>query len=723
MSGLLYRWGRLAAMRPWRVIGVWLVVVVAVLAASAGFGRELEDSFVVPGLDSQQAADLQVAAESDRAGLTAQVVVTPRDDDTRLDAASAGRSATDELEAELADLPQVLGTTRTVSPDGRVALIRVQYPVVEELDPVDLENLKDLVTENTVGSLLQVEASGDLFFAFEEAPTGLSEGIGLLAAVVILLVAFGSVLAMGLPIGIALVGLTVSVSGLSLVTYLVDIPSFAPVVGAMVGLGVGIDYALFVVTRHREYLAEGLDVSESAGRAVATAGQSVVFAGGVVVIAILGLAVSGIPFMTATGIAVSVVVGAMVVAAVTLLPALLGLAGHRINGLRSKRRQRQETHVADRTWQRWGRHVSAHAWVYAVGATALLVALAAPALSLRLGFPDEGALPESRTERQAYDMLADGFGSGVNGPLIIAVDVSSDPGVLEPLTAAVAADPGVASVAPAEVSGDGQVATLVAIPSTPPQDAATMETVERLRTDVFPEVLADSTASAHVGGQTATWGDLGGRVGDRLPWFIAAVVLLSFLLLTVVFRSVLVPLKAALMNLLSIGAAYGVLVMVFQWGWGKDLIGLEETVPIIAFIPMLMFAILFGLSMDYEVFLLSRVREEYQLTGDNEASVVQAIARTGRVITSAALIMIAVFFGFMLGDDPGIKMMGLGLATAIFLDATVVRLVLVPATMKLLGDSNWWLPEWIGRLLPTFDIEGRRKHPQSLEPVPAGVVG
>ena len=387
MSGLLYRWGRVAAMRPWRVIAVWLVVVVAVLAGSTGFGRELEDSFVVPGLDSQQAVDLQVAAESDRAGLTAQVVVTPRDDDTRLDVASAGRSATDELEAELADLPQVLGTTRTVSPDGRVALIRVQYPVVEQLDPVDLEYLKELVTDSPAGSLLQVEASGDLFFAFEEAPTGVGEAIGLLAAVVILLVAFGSVLAMGLPIGIAIVGLTVSVSGLSLITYLVDIPSFAPVVGAMVGLGVGIDYALFVVTRHREYLAEGLAVPEAAGRAAATAGQSVIFAGGVVVIAILGLAVSGIPFMTAAGIAISVVVSTMVVAALTLLPALLGLAGHRINGLRSRRRQRQEAHVADRMWRRWGRHVSAHAWVYAVGATALLVALAAPALSLRLGFP------------------------------------------------------------------------------------------------------------------------------------------------------------------------------------------------------------------------------------------------------------------------------------------------------------------------------------------------
>jgi RND superfamily putative drug exporter len=276
-------------------------------------------------------------------------------------------------------------------------------------------------------------------------------------------------------------------------------------------------------------------------------------------------------------------------------------------------------------------------------------------------------------------------------------------------------------VAPPEFSDDGAVATLVAIPSTPPQDAATMDTVERLRTEVFPDVLQNSPATAHVGGQTATWGDLGGRVGDRLPWFIAAVVLLSFLLLTVVFRSILVPLKAAVMNLLSIGAAYGVLVMVFQWGWGKDLIGLEETVPIIAFIPMLMFAILFGLSMDYEVFLLSRVREEYQLTGDNETSVVHAIARTGRVITSAALIMIAVFFGFMLGDDPAIKMMGLGLATAIFLDATVVRLVLVPATMKLLGDANWWLPAWMDRVLPRFDLEGQRERVETLEQAPQAV--
>ncbi len=705
MSGWMEQWGRLAARRPWHVIGSWVAVATVVIAAGAMFGQKLEDSYVVPGLDSQQAVDLQQAAGSERAGLTAHVVMTPLDDSETF---SAGSSAAAELAAvrtSVAALPHVLATTESVSPDGRVALVRVQYPVVADLQPADLDNLVTRVGELAGPSGLQIEASGDLFFAFEEPDTSVGEALGLIAAVIILLVAFGSVIAMGLPIAIALIGLGVGVSALTLVNYVVGIPSFAPVVGAMVGLGVGIDYSLFLVTRHREFLAQGLSVEESVGRAVATAGRSVILAGGVVVIAILGLAVSGIPFMTAAGIAVSLIVAVMVMAAVTLLPAFLGLAGTRVNGLRRGRRRTKQGPLEDTRWHRWGTHVSRHAWGYAIAGTALLLALAAPAMSMRLGFPDEGALPDSRTERRAYDLLADGFGPGINGPLVIAIDSSSDPGAVEPLVAAVALDPGIASVSPVEQSADGSVATLLAFPTTTPQDEATVETIQRLRTEVFPRVLAGSPAAAHIGGQTATWRDLGGRVGDRLPWFILAVVLLSFLLLTLVFRSVLVPLKAALMNLLSIGAAYGVLVMVFEWGWGKDLIGLEETVPIIAFIPMFMFAILFGLSMDYEVFLLSRVREEYARTGDNQVSVVRGIASTGRVITSAALIMIAVFLGFVLGNDPAIKMMGLGLATAIFLDATVVRLALVPAAMTLLGHANWWLPAWLDRLLPSLGEE------------------
>ena len=363
-------------------------------------------------------------------------------------------------------------------------------------------------------------------------------------------------------------------------------------------------------------------------------------------------------------------------------------------------------------WERWGRHVSNNAWAYVIGVTLALLALTAPVLSLRLGFPDEGSLPQTRTERRAYDLAADGFGPGINGPLVIAIDISQDASVVEPLREAILDDRGVADVSAAQVNTEAGVATLLVFTTTAPQDEATFDTIDRLRADVLPPVLDGSSARAHVGGQTATFGDIGTRVNDRLPLFIAAVILLSFLLLTLLFRSVVVPLKAALMNLLSIGAAYGVLVMVFQWGWGKGIIGLESTVPIVAFIPMFMFAILFGLSMDYEVFLLSRVREEYLLTGDNDTSVIHGIARTARVITSAALIMISVFVGFVLGPDPVTKMMGLGLATAIFVDATIVRMVLVPATMKLIGNANWWLPGWLDRLLPTIDIDGEMGLPE-----------
>ena len=342
-----------------------------------------------------------------------------------------------------------------------------------------------------------------------------------------------------------------------------------------------------------------------------------------------------------------------------------------------------------------------HATAYAIGATVLLLALAAPVTALRLGFPDEGTMPQSRTERRAYDLIADGFGPGANGPLVIAVDVAGDPTVLPALASGHrggSRDRG--GLAPRRCRSDADVAVLVAEPTTAPQSEVTRETIDRLRSEVLPEALAGSPARAHVGGQVAVFADLGHRVQERLPWFIAAVVLLSFLLLMLVFRSLLVPLKAAVMNLLSVGAAYGVLVMVFQWGWGGDLIGLESTVPILSFIPLFMFAILFGLSMDYEVFLLSRIREEYVRTGDNDEAVVRGLAGTARTITSAALIMVAVFGGFVLGADPLVKMMGLGLATAIALDATIVRLVLVPATMTLLGNANWWLPGWLDRLLP-----------------------
>ncbi|MFN3215468.1 MAG: MMPL family transporter [Acidimicrobiales bacterium] len=738
MSYALYRMGRFAARHPWRVIGGWLLVAVVVVAASSTLGKELEDSFAVPGLDSQEAIELLSAAGADEAGITARVVMTPPDGASFFDSPAAAAALAD-VQAAARALPNVVATTDpagalaageagagaagesgdTVSADGSVAVLTLQYPVVEELDAVDLDNLKDLVADARIDGALQVEMGGDLSYAFEEPQTGTGELMGLVGAAVILLVAFGSIIAMGLPIGVAVFGLALGVSSMSLLAYVIDVPSWAPQMAAMIGLGVGIDYALFLVTRHREFLARGMTVTESVARAVATAGQAVIFAGGTVVIAILGLVVAGVPFMTAAGVATSVIVLMMVAASVTLVPAFLGLAGHRINRFGIHRRG-NDAGTVGAGWERWGRHVSAHAWQYAVGVTVVLVALTAPVAALQLGFPDDGTLHESRSERRAYDLVAAGFGPGANGPLVIAVDLTAadtdtntaDVGgeeavaIVDRLSAAVAADRGIAEVAPAVIDAEVGVATLVAIPTTAPQDAATYATVERLRAEVFPSVLAGTSVDAHVGGSTANWGDISQRVTDRLPWFIGAVVLMSFVLLTVVFRSILVALKAAVLNLLSIGAAYGVLVMVFQWGWGESLIGLETTVPIVSFLPMFMFAVLFGLSMDYEVFLLSRVREEYLATGDNDRSVIVGIASTARVITSAALIMICVFGAFVLGDDPATKMLGLGLATAILVDATIVRIVLVPATMKLLGDANWWLPAWLDRRLPRIDIDG-----------------
>ena len=722
MSQSLYRLGRLSARRPWLVIGSWLVLTLVVVGASSTFGQRLKDSLQVPGLDSQHASELMAAAGAGDDGLTAQVVVTPLAADATFFDSAEARSALAQLQAGAAALPHVLRTTDpagalaagpqvavqrgVVSADGRVALIRLQYPLVDELSPEDLSNLKAFGADAAAGSPLRIEMGGDLYFAFEQAQPGLGELIGLLVAALILFIAFGSVIATALPLGTAVLGLAIGVSSMSLIANVIDIPSWAPVLGAMVGLGVGIDYALFIVTRHRDYLARGVPVEESVGSALATAGKPVVVAGGIVVVAILGLAVAGVPFMTAGGIAISVVVLVMVGVSVTLLPAFLGLAGHRINRRTHRPGRGSVEPPVSLGWSRWIRHVTRNPWPYAVGVTVLLLALAAPVLALRAGIPDDGALPAGRTERQAYDLLAQGFGPGSNGPVVVAVDMAGDPTVIDPLVEALSADPGIAAVGAPEVYADAGVAVVMAIPTTGPQDAATHETVERLRADVLPSVLAGSPAQAHVGGQTANFADVGARVNERLPVLIAAVLAMSFVLLMLVFRSVLVPLKAVALNLLSIGAAYGVMVMVFQWGWAGGLIGLESTVPIVSFIPMFMFAILFGLSMDYEVFLLSRVREEYVATRDNQTSIVNGIASTGRVITSAALIMISVFLAFVLGEDAATKMFGLGLATAIFVDATLVRMVLVPATMTLLGDANWWIPRTLDQRLPSLRHDG-----------------
>ncbi|MFI0926726.1 MMPL family transporter [Streptomyces sp. NPDC021012] len=731
LSKALLRLGASAARHPWRVIAAWLIAATLAVLAAVAFGGRTADSMTAPGLDSQRAAELIERAGTGQEGMTAQVVVTPLDDGATFfdDDDDGARTALTRLRTEVERLPHVLGTSDPagaldaggdtavrgglVSADGRIAVVRVQYPDQSRLSAEDLDALVELGDRLRPELPLRIEMGGNLFYAFSDPDGGASELIGLLAAAAILFLAFGSLVAAALPIGMAVFGLTVGVATMTVLAGVTEVPTFAPVLGSMVGLGVGIDYALFVLARHREYLARGLDPQAAAGRAVATAGRPVVFAGGTVVVSILGLAVANVPFMTVGGVAVSIVVLTMVLASVTLLPAFLGAAGPRlarVGRVGRVLRTRKPGRLARRDpaagaaraagWRRWIGHVSRHPVPYAVGAAALLLTATLPVLGLRVGLPDDGSLPPSRTERRAYDLVAEGFGPGTNGPLVIAADPAGDPGVLGRLVGAVAADPGIASVAPTHIDRATGIATLVVFPTTSPQDKATADTIARLRTDVLPTAIGHGPARAHVGGAAASLSDVGRRTSERLPVLVAAVLGMSFLLLMLVFRSVLVPLKAVLLNLLSIGAAYGIMVAVFQWGWGGALIGLEATVPIVSFIPMFLFAILFGLSMDYEVFLLSRVREEYLRTGDNGTAIVEGVSGTARIITSAALIMVAVFLSFAVADDPSTKMFGLGLATAILIDATVVRMVLVPATMTLLGRTNWWLPKWLDRTLP-----------------------
>ncbi|GGW90959.1 MMPL family transporter [Streptomyces chartreusis] len=727
LSKALLRLGRGAARHPWRVIAAWLIATTLAVLAAVAFGGRTADSMTAPGLDSQRAAELIERAGTGQEGMTAQVVVTPLDGAATFFDDDGARTALTRLRAEVKRLPHVLGTSDPagaldtgrdtavrgglVSADGRIAVIRVQYPDQSRLSAEDLDALVDLGDRLRAELPLRIEMGGNLFYAFSDPDGGVSELIGLLAAAAILFLAFGSLVAAALPIGMAVFGLTIGVATMTVLAGVTEVPTFAPVLGSMVGLGVGIDYALFVLARHREYLARGLDPQAAAGRAVATAGRPVVFAGGTVVVSILGLAVANVPFMTVGGVAVSIVVLIMVVASVTLLPAFLGAAGPRLaragrigRALQTRKpgrlARRRDPAAGATGWRRWIGHVSRHPVPYALGAAGLLLTATLPVLGLRVGLPDDGSLPQSRTERRAYDLVAEGFGPGTNGPLVIAADPSGDRGVVDRLVGAVAADPGIASVAPTHIDRATGIATLVVFPTTSPQDKATADTIARLRTDVLPTAIGQGPARAHVGGAAASLSDVGQRTSRRLPVLVATVLAMSFLLLMLVFRSILVPLKAVLLNLLSIGAAYGIMVAVFQWGWGGALIGLEATVPIVSFIPMFLFAILFGLSMDYEVFLLSRVREEYLRTGDNGTAIVEGVSRTARIITSAALIMVAVFLSFAVADDPSTKMLGLGLATAIFIDATVVRMVLVPATMTLLGRTNWWLPKWLDRTLP-----------------------
>jgi putative drug exporter of the RND superfamily len=707
MSSFLYRLGRRCARHPIRVVGVWLLAALAVLGLNHQLGGQTKDNFAVPGVEAQAADDLLTDHFPEFSGASGQIVfhvdsgnITDPQHQAAVDAALDRFRVAHDV-AAVTDPFDARGPT--VSADGRTAFSTINYTV----DPLETEHTDEANEAAEIAREMGVEAELTGTIAGVQEIHG-SEAIGLAVAVVVLLIAFGSLIAMAIPIVTALIGLMLGLGGVGIMAYFVDTPVTSTMIASMIGLGVGIDYALFVVTRHREHLRQGMSVEEAAGVANATAGQSVLFAGMTVVIAITGLVMAGLPAITAMGFAAAIVVLFSMVIAVTLLPACLGIAGRHID-------RWAIPHRADRAGEghqtfagRWAHHVGKRPWRYAIGSFALLIGLAAPVVSLSMGFADDSNTDDSATQHKAYDLLAENFGSGFNGPLTVVVDLGEnpDPTIVDEVSAAVAADPGIAAVQPALLNDAGDTAVVIAQPTTSPQDSATDETVMRLRNDVLPPVVDSTDADVMIGGRTAMMADLSERITSRLPAFILAVVALSFILLMVVFRSLLVPLKAALMNLLSIGAAYGVIVAVFQWGWGKGLIGLDSTVPINPFVPMIMFAILFGLSMDYEVFLLSRVREEFQRTGDSHRSVVDGLASTARVITSAALIMISVFLAFVATTDVTVKMFGLGLATAVLIDATLVRMVLVPSTMSLLGSANWWLPRWLDRVLPHMDLEG-----------------
>jgi putative drug exporter of the RND superfamily len=690
------------------VLLAWVAVVVTAVLAAGSLAGAWADDARLSGTDSQAAYDLLEDEMPSRAGETGAVVFEAP---AGIDAAPA-RAAIERYLADVADVDGIAGVTspfddpELISADGRIAIAQLDFDA--DADDDETAAAASAVRERA-GPL---EAAGvDAAFGgwlFSEFEMPASELVGFLAAVVILLVAFGSVVAMGLPLVSAVAGIVVSLAGIGVTAALVDTPEFTVQVASMIGIGVGIDYALFIVTRYRAALARGAAPIDATAEAVGTAGRAVVFAGCTVMISLLGLLLIGIPFLYGLAIGTSLAVAVAVVAAITLLPAMLGVVGTNIDRLSvHRRRRRADTRTRETVAHRWARGVQRRPGVAAVAGGGVLLLMAAPVLGMRLASADAGNEPEGTTTRIAYDRIADGFGPGVNGPLLVVLrtptDASRDavPGVVD----AVAATDGVALVTGPISSPTGEIAVLQVIPTTSPQSEATTELVNDLRDDVLPAATAGAAGlEAHVGGQTASDVDFASVMSARLPWFIGAVLVVSFLLLLAVFRSVLVPLKAVVMNLLSIGAAYGLIVALFQWGWFGSVLGLSAA-PIEPWAPMMLFAIVFGMSMDYEVFLLSSVREEYDRTGDNETAVVEGLASSARVITAAAAIMVCVFASFAVADVRQVKLMGIGLAAAVLIDATLVRMVLVPATMQLLGDRNWWFPRWLDRIVPRIHVE------------------
>jgi putative drug exporter of the RND superfamily len=705
------------------VILSWIVALIGIGMLSGSVGSDFSEDFKLPASDSQEAFDLLEQKFPAQSGDTATIVYKTQ---SGVEAPGVKR----EMEGVFATIEMVPHVSEVASPykedgagaiseDGEIAYATVQFDTTtEELETSDIERVMD-AAQGASGDGLQVEIGGQPIEEVRAEEEGDSSfAVGLLAAIIILLLTFGSVVAMGLPLVTALFALGVGLSVVTLGTHVFDTAEFAPQLAAMIGLGVGIDYALFILTRFRNGLDEGMESRDAAIAAVDTAGRAVLFAGVTVIIALMGMLLLGLSFLYGVAMAAAIAVLFTMIAALTLLPALLTIAGRRVDKLRIPGLgSRSPSTAEDTRWFRWSREIQRRPVLSALLSGGLLLLLCVPTLSLRLGSNDAGTDPAGTTTREAYDLLAEGFGPGFNGPFSIVASLPSkgDDTALTELSRTLEGEEGVADTTPVMLNPGENTGVFQVYPTTSPQSEQTTELLDHIRDEVIPPVEEQTGARVHVGGITAIFEDFGTAIADKLPLFIGVVVLLSALLLMAVFRSVLVPLKAVLMNLLSIGAAFGLIVAVFQWGWGASLIGVDSTGPIISFFPIFLFAIIFGLSMDYEVFLMSRIHEEWEREHDATEAVTRGLALTGRVITAAAAIMVTVFASFMIGDDRIIKLFGLGLAAAVFIDAVIIRSVLVPALMQLFGERAWWLPSWLDRILPRLHVE-----PAEGDPAPTG---
>ena len=785
MSLLLYRLGHLCARHHRIVVVCWLALLAAGIAAVTTLGAQTSDNLTLPGTGSTEATDLLDEYLPEEANGTNPIVLeAPSGKLTDSKYKDAVKKATDSLakadDVEKAESPFSQDATDQLSKDKTIGYISVTLS--DGPSDLDEDTANEVIdaADPAKDAGLEVSAGGYLGQEVSKPSTHSSEVVGIAAAMIILVITFGTVAAMALPITTAILGLVIGLCAIGLMGHAIEIPTVAPTLGTMIGLGVGIDYALFVVTRHKTRLAEGMEVNESLARALATSGSAVAFAGGTVVIALCSLALAQIPIVSALGYSAAIVVVIAVACALTLLPALLSIMGHRIDSLKIPALHRRAHGNKAHGFERLARYVGRHPWSSMVLAVIVLLVLALPVLDIRLGQQDNGQFPKSTTIRQSYDALTEGFGVGQNGPFLVAVKFdpkatndqkklnqfnqqqqeqeqqqqdaveqqtealeaqgvppdeaeqeaeaevpppsqsqqdqydqqkqylqsdASDPDLVH-LENQIAKSQGVKSVSQAKVDKSGTAAVFNVVPRTSPSSEATSDLVNTLRDDVIPKAVNGTGMTVYVGGTTASYIDLADRIGEKLPSVILIVVALSFILLMIAFRSILVPITAAIMNLLSVAAAYGVLTAVFEKGWGAELIGLDHAIPIVSFVPLLMFAILFGLSMDYQVFLVSRIGERYrELDHDNHEAVVEGLATSARVITSAALIMVCVFSSFIINGNPTVKQFGVGMASAIAIDATIVRCLLVPSVMMLLGKSNWWMPAWLDRILPRVGLE------------------